>query len=431
MIDIESIRSQVAEFQRRVRDGEDAGFAFKDDPLDLVIAMLGALEQRSTAERLGSALITIAKSQGSDDEEVGWYVGALENHARQVAESPMGDLGRVMILTEREGGDVLLGRVVGMVVHSPVYAVRMDTSDQQKLVDLRAELAAAEETSEKRRVYIDAPVRPQPAVAPAAAVVPDLAAVAANAWTRPHSMERGEIQAALVAVLKANGAPMDRRQARLASLLCLEPHLLASMLDKTEKAQWIRVVGSDARKAASASIDATAREWGAALSGLRGRGRVLEDLQQNTWTLGTGTEAIDSNGWPDGRAGFVVNVLRRVQQSTQVDAIILKLPMTAQQWIGDPAAGQAGVGDDPGVPGSKYHRTVYDIPPGSPGSVVIDVYSVLIAFDVRDPGLQHAAKKILCAGIRGKASRSQDLREARDALERAIQEAERAEKGGA
>lgn len=85
----------------------------------------------------------------------------------------------------------------------------------------------------------------------------------------------------------------------------------------------------------------------------------------------------------------------------------------------------------PQTTGSKYHRTVYDITPGSPGSVVIDVYSVLIAFDVRDPGLQHAAKKILCAGIRGKASRSQDLREARDALERAIQEAERAEKGGA
>ena len=62
---------------------------------------------------------------------------------------------------------------------------------------------------------------------------------------------------------------------------------------------------------------------------------------------------------------------------------------------------------------------------------VRDGYSVLIAFDVRDPGLQHAAKKILCAGIRGKASRSQDLREARDALDRAIQEAERAEKGGA
>ena len=30
---------------------------------------------------------------------------------------------------------------------------------------------------------------------------------------------------------------------------------------------------------------------------------------------------------------FVVNVLRRLQQSTQVDAIILKLPTTVQQWL--------------------------------------------------------------------------------------------------
>jgi hypothetical protein len=180
-------------------------------------------------------------------------------------------------------------------------------------------------------------VRPQPAVAPAAAVIPELGTIAANAWTRPHTMERGEIASAIVAVLKMSPAPMDRRQARLASLLCLEPHFLTPMLDKAEKAHWARVVGSDAKKAASASIDTTSQEWGAALSGLRGRERVLEDLQQNTWALGTGTDAIDTSGWPEGRAGFVVNVLRRPQQSTQVDAIILKLPTPVQQWLANAA----------------------------------------------------------------------------------------------
>ncbi|HTR56147.1 MAG TPA: N-6 DNA methylase [Kofleriaceae bacterium] len=180
-------------------------------------------------------------------------------------------------------------------------------------------------------------VRPLPSIAPTAPVVPDLTTVAAKAWTRPHSMERGEIQAAIIAVLKANGAAMDRRVARLASLLCLEPHLMAAMLNKTEKSQWSRVVGVDAKKAASASIDATSQEWGAALAGLRGRERVLEDLQLNTWTLGTGTDAIDTSGWPEGRAEFVVNVLRRLQQSTQLEAIILKLPTTAQQWLANAA----------------------------------------------------------------------------------------------
>lgn len=210
------------------------------------------------------------------------------------------------------------------------YQTRLSPPPADPLVEY------ARETGKVIPLPVKPVARPQHAVAPAAAI-PDLAAIAANAWTRPHSMERGEIQAAILAVLKANGSPMDRRQARLAALLCLEPHLLASMLDKTEKAQWARVVGDDAKKAASASIDATTQEWGAALSGLRGRERVFEDLQQNMWALGTGTEAIDTRGWPEGRAGFVVNVLRRLQQSTQLDAIILKLPTTVQQWLANAA----------------------------------------------------------------------------------------------
>ncbi|MDC0743215.1 Eco57I restriction-modification methylase domain-containing protein [Polyangium mundeleinium] len=180
-------------------------------------------------------------------------------------------------------------------------------------------------------------VRPQPGVRPAAAtaaaVVPNLAAVGASDWARPRTMERGEIQAAILAVLKAHGAPLDRRLARLAALLCLEPHLLVSQLDKAERDSWARVVGADAKKAANASVDGTTQEWGAALSGLRARGRLTENLQQNTWAIGTSTDAIDTSGWADGRAGFVVNVLRRLQESTQVDAIILKLPAPIRQWL--------------------------------------------------------------------------------------------------
>jgi hypothetical protein len=207
--------------------------------------------------------------------------------------------------------------------------------DEKSYGDFRTKALVLEHFDELSRPSAGkvAPLPVKPAVRPQPAIVPDLAAVAANAWTRPHAMERGEISAAIIAVLKANGAAMDRHQARLASLLCLEPHLLSPMLDKTGKAQWMRVVGSDAKKAASAAIDATAQEWGAALTGLRGRERLLDDLQQNTWVLGSGTDAVDTSGWPEGRAGFVVNVLSRLQQSMQVDAIILKLPTNVQQWL--------------------------------------------------------------------------------------------------
>jgi hypothetical protein len=80
--------------------------------------------------------------------------------------------------------------------------------------------------------------------------------------------------------------------------------------------------------------------------------------------------------------------------------------------------------------GNKYHRRICGLRAyhgtGALGaSVMVDVYSVLTAFAVTCPALQHCAKKVLCAGIRGKGDRLQDLREARDALDRAIEDAER------
>ncbi|MBN50066.1 MAG: hypothetical protein CMN85_11030 [Spongiibacteraceae bacterium] len=50
-----------------------------------------------------------------------------------------------------------------------------------------------------------------------------------------------------------------------------------------------------------------------------------------------------------------------------------------------------------------------------------DVYAVLDAFSVTCPARQHAIKKLLCSGIRGKGDTAQDLSEAADAISRAIQ----------
>lgn len=53
---------------------------------------------------------------------------------------------------------------------------------------------------------------------------------------------------------------------------------------------------------------------------------------------------------------------------------------------------------------SKYHR---EIKPG----VWVDVYDVLQAFQVTNPGLQHAVKKALAAGQRGHKDRATDMAE--------------------
>lgn len=51
----------------------------------------------------------------------------------------------------------------------------------------------------------------------------------------------------------------------------------------------------------------------------------------------------------------------------------------------------------------------------------IDVYRVLSLFLVTNPCLQHAAKKILCAGTRGQKEFEQDIKEAIDSLNRALE----------
>jgi len=52
---------------------------------------------------------------------------------------------------------------------------------------------------------------------------------------------------------------------------------------------------------------------------------------------------------------------------------------------------------------------------------MVDVYDVLEAFNVSCPARQHAVKKLLCAGARGAKGAVQDLEEAADAVQRAIE----------
>ncbi len=71
---------------------------------------------------------------------------------------------------------------------------------------------------------------------------------------------------------------------------------------------------------------------------------------------------------------------------------------------------------------SKYTReitqTLADEDQGF--TIDVDVYDVLRAFDVTDPAIQHAVKKLLCTGIRGHKDSRQDLEEAIQSIERAL-----------
>lgn len=62
---------------------------------------------------------------------------------------------------------------------------------------------------------------------------------------------------------------------------------------------------------------------------------------------------------------------------------------------------------------NKYQRTIK--------GTVVDVYDVLHAWEVHNPAIQHAIKKLLQPGLRGHKNRSQDLNEALASIKRAIE----------
>lgn len=70
--------------------------------------------------------------------------------------------------------------------------------------------------------------------------------------------------------------------------------------------------------------------------------------------------------------------------------------------------------------GRKYLRRIRSaVVPGN--AIDVDVYAVLEAFGVTCPAVQHAVKKLLCAGNRGKGDCVADLVGAQAAISRAIE----------
>ena len=62
---------------------------------------------------------------------------------------------------------------------------------------------------------------------------------------------------------------------------------------------------------------------------------------------------------------------------------------------------------------SKYSKRI--------GKEVVDVYDVLMAFNVTNPATQHAIKKLLMPGNRGHKDKITDLKEAYQSIARAIE----------
>jgi hypothetical protein len=159
----------------------------------------------------------------------------------------------------------------------------------------------------------------------------------AGAWARPMEDERAESGAVLGAILKAMAAAMPARQVRLAATLALQPRLLHPFLTANEATTWRRLIGPEANmlpQGTSTLIPRVDGAWGAAVRTLRTNGSLVEETRTAMWTRGANLGALETAGWPDGRARFVLTVLER--QATE--AIVRELPASFREWIDAQAA---------------------------------------------------------------------------------------------
>jgi hypothetical protein len=114
--------------------------------------------------------------------------------------------------------------------------------------------------------------------------------------------------------------------------MMLEPHLLTSLLPDARAREWRRLVGQEAEPRTGNVIGFAARTnqgWGAAVPNHRGNGRLIENPSAGTWAPGPGLDAFDTAGWPDGRAGFVLEAL----SALDLDTTVTSMPDEVRGWI--------------------------------------------------------------------------------------------------
>ena len=158
-----------------------------------------------------------------------------------------------------------------------------------------------------------------------------------GAWARAMPAGAGDAGAMLAAILKAMDGPMPARQVRLAAIFGLEPRLLVAHLDANQAAEWQRLIGAEAAPLtgnAASFAPRVDRSWGNAVTAHRGNGRLVENLTTGTWAPGPGLDAIDTAGWPDGRAGMLMRMLPQIS----TDAVISAMPVEIRGWIDAAAA---------------------------------------------------------------------------------------------
>jgi hypothetical protein len=153
-----------------------------------------------------------------------------------------------------------------------------------------------------------------------------------GAWAMP-SYNSISVQLQFAAILKQLSRPTSAARVRLAALYALNPQLLVSRLSGIDLKTWQRLIGNSARTSGAANviqfIPRGNIEWRDAYTQLRGMHALLEDATNDTWAPGSVVQDFLTEGWADGRAGFVMKAM----EGMEIEISIAKLPVDLQAWV--------------------------------------------------------------------------------------------------
>ena len=170
---------------------------------------------------------------------------------------------------------------------------------------------------------------------PTAASTPvDLTTLPEGAWER-HSND-GITMPQLAAIIKSLPGPTPVWKIRLAALYALEPRYLTSRLTGAERDHWQRLIGSAANPVTGTNVATLVSkinaDWGQAVAQLRTMNVIDENITTETWAPGTGISVLPADmleGWPIGRAGFVLKAIEAIN----FDDATTDLPTELQAWV--------------------------------------------------------------------------------------------------
>lgn len=153
-----------------------------------------------------------------------------------------------------------------------------------------------------------------------------------DAWAMPN-YNGISVQLQIAAILKQLSGPTSAARVRLAALYALHPNTLMPRLSGTDLKTWQRLIGDNARISGAANViefrPQVNVEWRDAYTQLRGMHALLEDATNDTWAPGSTVQDFMTEGWADGRAGFVLKAM----EGMEIETSIAELPVDLQAWV--------------------------------------------------------------------------------------------------